>query len=33
VTFDFTKNAELKQADKSDEQEIQIYHIKDKDED
>ena len=32
VTFDYDKNDELKQADTTEEQEIQIYHINDKDE-
>jgi hypothetical protein len=32
VTFDYNKNNELKAADKADDQEIQIFHINDKDE-
>jgi hypothetical protein len=32
VTFDFSRDEELKQADASEVQEIQIYHVDDKDE-
>jgi uncharacterized protein (TIGR02145 family) len=31
VTFDYSKNKELKKADQNDSQEIEIYHINDKD--
>jgi hypothetical protein len=32
VTFDYNKNDELKEADQNENEEIQIYHINDKDE-
>lgn len=32
VSFDYSRNSELKEAEESEEQEIQIYHINDKDE-
>jgi hypothetical protein len=32
VTFDYERNEELREADQSEDQEIQIYHIDDKDE-
>jgi Fe-S cluster assembly scaffold protein SufB len=32
VTFDYSWNSDLKKADKADDQQIEIYHINDKDE-
>jgi len=32
VTFDYSRNSDLKEADKSDDQQIEVYHINDKDE-